>query len=120
MKKLIAVAALVATFTAYGHTMSPIFFGGKNDPMNSISLTGVVVVPITIGSKSAKDFLITVDEEEVDQIHVPADEKRKASIPVKLNNPNTVEEHKVCSLGLGKTFNTKICTRVKAYWLKKD
>ncbi len=120
MNKLITIAALVASSTAYSHSMSPISFGGKDDPMNAISLSGVVVVPITVGSKSAKDFLITVDGEEIDQIHVSAGGKSKAKIPVKLNEPNKVETHKVCSVGLGTTFNTKICTKVKAYWLKKD
>ena len=120
MKKLLTIAALLATSTAYSHSMSPISFGGKDDPMNAISLSGVVVVPIVVGSKSAKDFLITVDDEEIEQIHVANNSKFKANIPVKLNKPNTVETHLVCSIGLGKTFNTKICTKVKAYWLKKD
>ena len=120
MKTLITLTALFSSSVIWAHSMSPITFGGKDDPMNAISLTGVVIVPITVGSATSKEFLITVDGEEIDKIRVGANGKSKASIPVKLNTPNTVENHKICSVGLGTTFNTKICTKVKAYWLKED
>ena len=119
MKRILSLAALLLASTAHSHSMSPISFGGKDKPLESITLSGVVSVPITVGSKTGKDFLITVDGEEIDRLYVAAGGKSKATIPVKLFEPNTVENHKICSIGLGETFNTKICTKVKAYWLVK-
>lgn len=120
MKWTITLAALLATANAYSHSMSPIRFGGEDEPLKSITVTGYVVVPITVGSPVTKDFVITVDGQEIDRIKVHAGQKNKAKIPVKLNEANRVENHKVCSIGIGASMNTKICTLVKAYWLKKD
>lgn len=120
MKKLALITTLIVSTNALSHSMSPVLFGGKDDPLNSISLTGYVVVPISVGSSTGKDFVITVDDEEVDKVYVSAGSKVRASIPVNLNEPNKVETHHVCSIGMGTTFNTKICTKVKAYWLKKE
>ena len=120
MNKLVTILSLIASASAFSHSMSPVSYGGKDDPLNAITLTGYVVVPITVGSSTGKDFVITVDDEEVDEVYVAAGSKSRASIPVKLNEPDQVETHHVCSIGMGETFNTKICTKVKAYWLKKD
>lgn len=105
---------------AAGHSMSPIKFGGKNNPMQSISVTGVVLVPIEVGTKNPKVFAIEVDGVEFKRIQVAKGGLTKLTVPVRLNNPNIVENHTVCSVGQGSYFNTKICTRVKAYWLQRS
>lgn len=120
MKTITTLAALLAATNVYSHSMSPIEFGGKDDPLNAITVTGYVVVPIAVGSDVKRDFLITVDGQEIDRMTVEAGQKKKAKIPVNLNKPNTVENHKVCSIGIGTSINTRICTRVKAYWLKEE
>ena len=120
MKRIIALTALLATANAFSHSMSPITFGGKKDPLKSITMTGYVVVPITVGSHITQDFIITVDDEEIETIKVHKGQRRKKDIPVKLNEPNRVERHEICSIGIGSSVNTRICTQVKAFWLVKE
>ena len=102
---------------ASAHSMSPIFYGGAENALESITLSGVVLVPISVGSHQRQHFLITVDDEDYKKILVEAGNETSLEVPVKLFQPNHVELHRVCSIGLGEGFNTRICTRVKAYWL---
>ena len=111
---------LLAAANAYSHSMSPITWGGKDQPLESISVTGLVVVPITVSSRITQDFIITVDGQEVERIKISKDQRRQADIPVKLNESNRVEKHEVCSIGIGLSVNTRICTLVKAYWLQRS
>ena len=119
MRSIFTIAVFSAATNAYSHSMSPITFGGKDKPLESISVTGSVVVPITVGSEITQDFIITVDGEEVDRLKIDKGQRRKADIPVKLNQPNRVEKHEVCSIGIGLSINTRICTQIKAYWLQR-
>lgn len=117
------MAALVlsmAAFNVLAHSMSPIEFGGRKNPTQSITMTGLVFVPITIGTRTAKDYMVTVDGIEFDNISLNANSQKMIKIPVKMHKPNRVERHLICSIGKGSTFNTKICTKVKAYWLKDE
>ena len=117
---VVALVLSMAAFIVLAHSMSPIEFGGKKNPSQSITMTGLVFVPITIGTRTAKDYLITVDDEPFDTVFINANSQKMIKIPVKMHKPNRVERHLVCSIGKGSTFNTKICTKVKAYWLKDD
>ena len=99
--------------------MSPVTFGGKENPMQSITVTGVVMVPIEVSSEVPKEFIIEVNGMEFETIKVGAHSKVKTIVPVRLNHPNVVENHKICSIGQGLTLKTKICTKVKAYWLQE-
>ncbi|WP_339386697.1 hypothetical protein [Vibrio caribbeanicus] len=119
MKSIFTIAMLLTAANACGHSMSPITFGGKDKPLESISVTGSVVVPITVGSEITQDFIITVDGQEVDRLQIDEGQYRQADIPVKLNEPNRLEKHEVCSIGVGLSINTRICTQVKAYWLQR-
>lgn len=120
IKYKLALAYVLLSSLASAHSMSPIEFGGKSNPLQSISVTGVVLVPIEVGTKAPKVFAIEVDGVEFNRIQVAKDSIAEITVPVRLNNPNVVENHTVCSVGQGIYFNTKICTKVKAYWLQRS
>ena len=108
--------SLFATM-ANAHWMSPVSWGGK-DNLNSISIDGFVSVPVTIGSNTPKDIEIYIDGNLFSRFKVSENQKVTTKIPVKLSKSGVVEYHKICSLGVGNTFNTKICATVKAFWLE--
>ena len=108
---------LLFTSAAHAHWMSPVSWGGR-DNLNSITINGVVRVPVTVGSSTLKDIEIYVDGNLFSKFKVGENQKVTQTIPVKLSKVGEVERHKICSLGYGSTINTKICATVKAFWLE--
>lgn len=116
-KSIILSLSLISTLTN-AHYMAPVNWGGR-DQLDSITTSGWVFVPVTVGTDSEKDFEIFLDGELISFLTIPKNKTKTSKIPIKLSTQNEVEYHKICSVGYGTTFNTQICTVVKAYWLQQ-
>lgn len=109
---------------AQAHSHSPTNFGGPENPIDAITTTGVVTIPIAIGNLNQfpQAYEVYVDDELVGTTsEVAPNLYRKLPIPVTLDTPNTPEVHKVCSVSVardGDMFRSKICTKAKLYWKK--
>jgi hypothetical protein len=125
-KYLLALVLSCAFVThANAHSHSPTSFGGPDNPLDAVTVTGVQTVTITVGNLNSfpQSYEIYVDDELVGTTsEVAPNLFRKLPIPVKLSKPNTPEIHKVCSISVAKEgdmFRSKICTEAKLYWSKK-
>ena len=85
--KLLVIPLLLMSGFAAAHSQGPISFGGQDDPTNSITLTGVVMVPIIVGAgQDNADFEITVDDlEPYKTIRVMSHEQMKVVVPVMMD-----------------------------------
>lgn len=118
MKTIALLLPLISSFSVHAHIMGPITWGGPDNLMESTTTDGKVIVPIMIETRKQNDFDIEVDGELRQTFTLAANETRKFRVPVFLREKNgKVEKHSICSISSG-NVRTRICTRVKAVWLK--
>lgn len=118
MKKIALLLPLVCSFTIQAHVMGPISWGGPDNLMESTTVDGIVIVPIKLEAYDGSDFDIEVDGTVIKTFTLAKNESRKFRVPVQLREKSgKVEKHKICSVSSGK-IRTRICTKVKAVWLK--
>ena len=125
MKIALVILTLLASGFANAHSQTPSDFGGAKAPLDAITITGVVEVPITVGNlnKYVQSYEITVDGKVAGKVTIGSRLFRKLQVPVKLHKPNTPETHEVCSVsaaGEGAMFRTRICTKAQLYWLDRS
>lgn len=144
MWKYLLAFVLSCVFVTHvnAHSQDTTPFGGPGNPEDAITLTGVKVVPITVGNlnKSLQAYEIYVEEGYLrddggKKVFVATSSKlegttsdvapglfRKLPIPIKLSEPNKPLVYQVCSVSVAKEgdmFRSKICTLAKLYWSKK-
>ncbi|AUS02720.1 hypothetical protein NVP2275O_139 [Vibrio phage 2.275.O._10N.286.54.E11] len=116
------IVAFTTSPSTNAHSHTPISFGGLQNPLDAITMTGVSTVMITVGNLNnfPQAYEVYVDDEKIGTTtEVPPGLFRKLPIPVKLNKPNTPEIHTVCSVSVAREndmFRSKICTEAKLYW----
>lgn len=119
MKTITLLIPILCSFSLQAHVMGPISWGGPDNMMQSTSFTNRVTVPIMIQTYDKNDYDIFVDGIKYRTVTIPKNQTKKFMIPVPLREQTgKIEHHKICSVAAG-NIRTKICTKVKAVWLKK-
>lgn len=108
------------------HSQTPTKFGGQDDKLNTISTKQIKIVPITIQNLNnyAQKYHLLVNNQIIGKSNqLIKNQIYKVNIPVKINKPNQLEVHIICSLSIANNekemFRTKICTKAYLYWVKK-
>ena len=120
MKKLITLSIVFATSLAFGHSMSPQYFGGAQNPVQGMTTTGFVIVPIKVSTGNPATIEISIDGKRQYAFDLAKYGRKQIEVPVTLDKPNQVETHEVCSVSKQGISSTKLCTTVKAYWIHKN
>lgn len=124
MKKILIITLALVNSPVSAHSQSPINYGGKNNPLDAVTFTGIKTIPITVTNlnREPKRFQITVNDIEFTTTpKILSSEEKKLYVPVKLTQPGKVERFKICSTTMSKStsYNTRICTVATLLWAEK-
>ena len=124
MNKIITTF-LICSLSLFAHSQTPTKYGGKDDKLNSISTKQVKVIPISIQNLNSytQKYEILINDKKVRTTDkLIKNQVLKLNVPVKINNPNKLELHNICTLSIPNNkkemFRTKICTKAYLYWVK--
>ncbi|WP_339149999.1 hypothetical protein [Sutcliffiella sp. BMC8] len=122
--KPLAMLLLLPTL-AMAHSQTPTVYGGKQAPLDAITLDGEKIVPIeltTLGQKPQR-YEITINGEFVGETQqIGNNNYVTLPIRVELDEPNKAQEIEICSISIpqdGETYRTRICTIAQLIWKQK-
>jgi hypothetical protein len=124
MMKLVALTLLLASTGAVAHSHEPRFFGGKDEQLQSLSLSPKKVIPITVGNINGltQQFLITVNDKPVADLVLKPFTEIDIRVPVQISRPMKVEHFQICSISVPASkegFGFRMCTDAQVFWSKK-
>lgn len=124
--KYLYLMLIIWNINLLAHSQTPTKFGGQDDKLNTISTKQIKIVPITIQNLNnyAQKYHLLVNNQIIGKSNqLIKNQIYKVNIPVKINKPNQLEVHIICSLSIANNekemFRTKICTKAYLYWVKQ-
>ncbi|WP_298439201.1 hypothetical protein [uncultured Ferrimonas sp.] len=124
MKTFFPILLAVISCHVAAHSHGPQRFGGKNNPDQAVTFTGLKNVPITVGNLNdfPQQYLITVNDLPLmETSFIAKNNSQIVHVPVRLKTIGKVETLKICSTSIAtqeSAFSTRICTRAKLLWVK--
>ncbi len=107
------------------HSQTPTVYGGKDDPVNAISLDGEKIIPVTVNTLGQRpvSYEITINGEFVGETEqIGNNSYVTLPIRIEIEEPNKAVEYEICSISIpqdGETYRTRICTIAQLYWKLK-
>ncbi|QFT13490.1 hypothetical protein [Vibrio sp. THAF190c] len=126
VKQILIVTLLTLSSLCVAQSQSPSSYGGKSNPTEAVTLTGVKVVPISITNTDDfhQAFDITVNGKVVmETVSLGRGVEQTINVPVRLKAMGIPEKFKICSiskpLASQSMYRIKLCTVAKLLWVKK-
>lgn len=126
MVKLLLVISMMGSSLAVAQSHSPTTYGGKFNPDEAVTFTGIKVVPISITNtdRFPQKFDITINGESVlETADLGLGVTEVINVPVKLSEIGVVEQFKICSISKPSlsqsSYRIKLCTVAKLLWAKR-
>lgn len=117
---------LIMGIALFAHSQTPITYGGKKNKFDSISLSQIKIVPITIQNLNTfkQKYSISINNKVVGKTSfLLKNEKKIIQIPIKIDEANKLKFYKICTTSIPnkkEMFNTRICTKTYLYWAKEN
>jgi hypothetical protein len=109
----------------FAHSQVPITFGGEKNKLDSISLTQIKLVPISVQNLNnyKQKYSISVNNKVIGTTSfIAKNELKNIKVPVTIDKANDLALYKICTTSIPtnnkEMFNTKICTKAYLYWAK--